>query len=94
MRRTASASAWVSALSAKNDGMCSPSSPRWCGAWLLLIPAAPASMASSTTRTISATSSAVASRSRAASPMTKRRTALWPTWVRTLMPTLPSSQSR
>ena len=69
-RRTAAASASFSLSAAKNDGMCSPNSPTWCGAWLELSPAAPASSASSTIRTMDAISSSVAARSSASSPMT------------------------
>ena len=69
-RRTAAASASFSFWAAKNEGMCSPNSPTWCGAWLELSPAAPAWRASSTIPTIASISSSVAARSSASSPMT------------------------
>ncbi len=82
-----------SAVSARRDGIGTPPSPLCCGAVEVAKPMAPDAIASATRRRIAVTSSGVALRRVASSPMTKVRTDEWPTKAATLG-TLPSRSSR
>ena len=75
---TARNSASSSARSDQRLGIGWPSAPRWVTAKLVANPAAPASIASRTWSAIAATSSAVAVRREASSPITKMRSAVCP----------------
>jgi hypothetical protein len=85
----------ISASSARREGMGIPFSPLCCSRVDVAKPMAPARIASSTSRRISATSAAVAARALASSPSTQVRMEEWPTKEATLG-TLPrrSSEAR
>ena len=90
----ASARASTSSNPACRDGTGRPSWSVCVGACDDEKPAAPAAIAARTSRRICSSSSAVAARSEAASPMTKRRSAEWPTYTAALIPSRRSSTSR
>ena len=72
-------SAAISLSSARREGIGNPPSPLCAGLVLLEKPTAPARIASRTTVHICATSSGVAARRVACSPITQVRTDEWPT---------------
>ena len=83
----APAKAMISPKSATRLGTGRPPYPTCVEAFDVANPIAPASMAPRTIDFISAISSAVAARSVAASPITHRRTGVWPIRTPTLMAT-------
>ena len=88
---SAPASAISSSGAARFDGTGPPSWVTCMSSCDDVKPTAPSRMASWTSAAIAATSSAVAVRTTDSSPMTKRRTAEWPTWSPTFTPSPPSS---
>ncbi len=84
-------SASNSASSARHEGT---RSPRWSlSVNDVEMPNAPASRFSPSSAAIAPTSSGVAMRSQAASPMTYHRRKVWPTMVATLTPSPPAASA-
>ena len=87
-------SATTSLLAANLLGTGWPSPSSWVYASEVENPMPPASMLSSSSLHISSTCSCVASLPTESSPITRRRSALWPTKKATFTPSLPSKRLR